>query len=205
MKRDTLYGRRAWLGIVGSLALGVGVVRWLIPFSRRSAIRWLNEGDANPGMPSDAALRVVADFTGALMGRRLETGHIELLTRRLAGSATRAPRWAAQYAGIALFANRQARELDPQAAGFADASNEVRDRIVMLAMTEPGGSRLSRVATLVSADGRARWRIRYGAAPHLRALYRRSQVPWMLRGYRGAPGAPADPLEYTRPGPTSLG
>jgi hypothetical protein len=203
MTQAKLYSRRAWLSLATIAVAGGVAFKWTVPHLRRSAAQWLNETESSGQFPTEADLDVVAAFTGALMGRRLAPDDTALLARRLATNAARSARRAAQYAAVAAFANRQASGIERSNAGFAGASDETRERIVTETMREPSSSRITRLAIVISGDGRAQWRIRNGVASHLRSIYARSAVPWKIRGYKGWPGAPADRLDYTRPGPSS--
>ncbi len=192
------YGRRAWLATAGSLLLTAVAVRLTYPSARQAAARWINStaDDANPG---PAALAVVAQFTGTLMGQRLSRAQVEILIGRIAYDVRRSGQLAAQYAELAAYADRKAREAAPGTAGFSGASPEVRDDVMSAVMIRSANSARQKLAALTSSDGRARWRIRNATSVHLRRLYRRSPVPWQIRGYRGAPGAPSNPRDYTRP------
>jgi hypothetical protein len=203
MKLNRVYTRRAWLGAAASVTAGAAALGWLLPFMRRKAIDLMYSAapiGTTPPPPED--LRVVAHFTSALMGRRLDDTQIGLLVRRLAMAGRRR---GPEYAALVVLVNREARRLDSKLTSFAEASDEVRESIVQRTMREPSQSRVARVALLVSTDNRSRLRIRHGTARHLRFVYARSSIPWTIRGYTGVPGAPQDRLEYTRPGPTKFG
>ena len=204
MTRKAVFNRRAWLGVAVGAVAGAIILRSALPTWRRKAIERLYYENPNPRMPSQAETAVVADFTGALVGRRLEPRHVDLLARSLTISAKQARRWAGHYTALATFADQQARKIQPGARRFADATDETRERVVRLTMDEPSESRLARRALLLLPEQRARLRIRHGTAGHLRTIYQQSLVPWQLRGYRGGPGAPVDRLEYTRPGPAKF-
>ena len=198
-----LYSRRAWLSLATVAVTGAVALKWNYPRLRSAAARWLNDEGGDGEVPTAADLEVVAAFTGALMGRRLAPDDTALLVRRLATKAAKSPRRAAQYATVAAYANRRAAAIQGSHDGFVSASDETREAIVTETMREPSRSRVARLAIVMSEDGRARWRIRNSTASHLRTIYALSPVPWKLRGYKGWPGAPADRLDYTRPGPRS--
>ena len=204
MIRKAVFSRRAWLGVAISAVAGAVFLRSALPSLRKKAIERLYHEDPNPRMPSPAELVVVAAFTGALVGRRLDPHHLDLLAKSLTVSATHGRRWAGEYAAVAAFADQQARKHQPAARSFLQATDEIRERIVRLTMAEPSETRLVRRALLLLPEQRTRLRIRHGTAGHLRTIYQRSLVPWQLRGYRGGPGAPVDRLEYTRPGPAKF-
>jgi hypothetical protein len=191
------------IGLAGTIIAAGAAAKWALPAARRSVIDWLNNPDANRTDISDRELRICADFTGALMGLRLAAPQLDVLARRLERIAAKEARWRTQYTAVAAFAESRAKELDPAASGFSKASDEVRERMVMETMHEPDHSRAVRIRIIASSNGRAMWRIRNGVAVHLRRVYELSPVPWMHWGYKGWPGAPADRLDYTRPGPTT--
>ena len=203
MKWNRVYTRRAWVGAAASVTAGAVAIGWLLPFLRRKAISLMyNSSPIGTAPPSSRDLHVVAHFTGALMGRHLDDKQIELLVPRLAMAGRRR---GPEFASLVVLVNREAHRLDRTLTNFVDASSEIRERIVQRIMTEPAQSRLGRLAGLVLTDNRARLRVRHGTARHLRFVYSRTSIPWTIRGYRGAPGAPVDRLEYTRPGPTKFG
>ena len=203
MKWNRVYTRRAWIGAAASVTVGAAAVAWVLPFLRRKAISLIYDSAPIGTAPPPASdLRVVAHFTGALMGRHLDDKQIEVLIPRLAMAVRqRGP----ELAALVVLVNREANRLDRTLTNFVDASDDIRERIIQRTMTEPAQSRLGRLALLVSADNRARLRIRHGTARHLRFVYSRTSIPWTIRGYKGVPGAPVDRLEYTRPGPTKFG
>ena len=196
--------RRAWLGVAGAAVAAALTFRSLTPRIRTSMAAWLNHEEGLDRLPSHEELVVVANFAGALAGHRIAPEDVELLAARLMRIAKGSSQRAAQYAEISAFANRRARALQPGADGFAGATDDVREAVVKRVMTEPRWPGMARLAIL-SDDGRTGWRMRQGVAGHLRDLYRRSPAPWKARGYRGWPGFPADRLDYTRPGPKSVG
>lgn len=190
--------RRTWILSAGAVTLTAIAARITYPIARRAGALWVTEyGDEQT--PSDDALRVVAMFIGVLMGHHpLSPKHADMLISRLSFNRRRSRDLASKYAELAAYADRRARDANPGVSGFLHAPYEIRERVMTDVMVGRLNTPRAKLAALVSADGRARWRIRNSTAIHLRRLYRRSRVPWQLRGYGGALGAPANAEDYTR-------
>lgn len=189
--------RRTLILSAGAITLAAIAARITYPIARRAGALWVTEY-VDGKTPSDDALRVVTMFIGVLVGQHLSQDHADMLFSRLSFNRRRSPGLASKYAELAAYADRRARDADPGVSGFLNAPYEIRERVMTDIMVGPLNTPRAKLAALVSSDGRARWRIRNSTAIHLRRLYRRSRVPWQLRGYSGALGAPANADDYTR-------
>ena len=151
-------GPRAWIPGTGSVVLTAIAARLTYPAARRAGAQWVSEYGVVQA-PSDHALRVVAEFTGALMGHRLSPNHAEMLISRLAFNRRRSSHLAYQYAELAAYADRRAREAEPGVANFLQAPYEIRERIMSDVRVGRRNTPRAKLAALASSDGRARWRI----------------------------------------------
>jgi hypothetical protein len=187
------------------LALGataVASVAAAIPLLRRWRGRQLAQqhvnGPADPSLPARDVTRTVAHFTGALFGHTLTADDEAELVDRLDFAQRADAGWRNDFAALARYVDRLARH--EGAASFAVVTADQRERVLARIMTAPVDDGRSGRLALLSEDERDRRRARTDTIAFLGGLYRRSGVPWRVRGYTHWIGIPGDAREYTRPG-----
>ncbi len=141
----------------------------------------------------------VADFTGALHGRRLSTEEKGEIAVSLDLAARTDSNWAKEYSNLMRYINHLAS--GEGASSFQSATELQRSTVLARIMSKPVDSSRSEFLALLSPWERTRRRMRRSTIPQLNWLYRHTGIPWRQRGYRRWPGLPGDSREYTRAGP----
>ncbi|MGH7710173.1 MAG: hypothetical protein ACREOG_02755 [Gemmatimonadaceae bacterium] len=194
--------RRRALASLAAIVAAIGAA-FSVPFARRARRRRLNRAHQRAGPDStpvdSSVVELIALFSGALFGHTLKGQELRDMRANVELVAQTDGGWRPEFALIANFVDRRARAHGAQ--GFADASDDVRERIVDEIMRPATKSRRSELLALVSEDERTRRFLRSDAVGVLARAYRSSGAAWRRRGYARWPGIPGDPREYTRQGP----